>query len=95
VGTWNGLNPLRVAGPFVPAAGAEVLAAAHAGVDAPGAVSRIRSAAVSALAAFRQAMITVAPCPASIPATSKPRPLLAPVTTAVLPCRSGMSVSVQ
>jgi ABC-type hemin transport system ATPase subunit len=62
--------------------------------SAPGAAPRIRSAAASALAVFRHAMITVAPRQECILAISKPRKVLAPVTTAVVPHRSGMTVSV-
>ncbi len=50
--------------------------------------------AASPLAWSRQASTTSAPARASANAVSKPRPLLAPVTTAMRPERSGMSLVV-
>jgi hypothetical protein len=50
-------------------------------------LSRMRSAAASALLAVRQASITCAPCLANTRAASKPTPVLAPVTTTVRPSR--------
>src|ERR1700761_163573 len=61
---------------------------------APGTASRIRPAAAAALTGLRQARTTAAPCRASSRAVWKPRPVLAPVTTAVRPRRSGRSASV-
>src|SRR5437879_3353710 len=55
----------------------------------------IRSRAASPFAVLRQARITDAPLAANPRAASSPRPLLAPVTTMVLPERSGMSSTVQ
>ena len=62
---------------------------------APADAAAIWSAARPALSAFRQARTTWAPRPASTRAACRPSPVLAPVTTAVFPARSGMSASVQ
>ena len=57
--------------------------------------SRIAPAAPSPLAVLRQATITVAPARASSRAVTSPSPLLAPVTIAVRPDRSGIWLAVQ
>src|SRR3954452_4546697 len=61
---------------------------------ASGASDPIRAAASSPLPASRTASVTAAPWRASCKAIWSPRPLLAPVTTARRPFRSGMSSAV-
>src|SRR5271163_3493991 len=61
---------------------------------APDAEAEIRSAAVRALPRSRQARMTSARLRANSNAASYPIPLLPPVTTIVLPERSGMSAAV-
>ncbi len=55
----------------------------------------MRAAARPPFSGSRTARTTLAPRSASIRAVSKPSPVLAPVTTATLPCWSGMCCSVQ
>src|SRR4051794_30268473 len=63
--------------------------------DADGYRSRMRVSASPVLAGSRAARTTCAPAPASASAVWKPSPPFAPVTTAVRPVWSGMSLSVQ
>ena len=58
--------------------------------EASGLPDSIDSLAVAALSRLRAAITTWAPAPARARAVSRPRPLLAPVTTAMRPVKSGM-----
>ena len=58
-------------------------------------LARIRASAAAVFDGSRAARTTCAPAPASASAVWNPSPPFAPVTTAVRPARSGMSVSVQ
>src|SRR5439155_8328244 len=63
-------------------------------ISPPGTASRILRPASAPFSALRTAGATRAPARAGSRAAKKPMPLLAPVTTAVRPCWSGMSAAV-
>src|SRR5579875_3644104 len=63
--------------------------------DALGTFVAMIESACLAFSRLRLAMMTCAPLAASARHVSRPRPLLAPVTRAVRPCKSGISFVVQ
>jgi hypothetical protein len=63
--------------------------------EARGCEARMSLRARSTFCRLRAAMTTWAPAPASALEVSRPRPMLAPVTTATFPLRSGMSSTFQ
>ena len=73
----------------------EARSSATSSSEASGALARISSTAAAAFSWLRTAITTCAPFAASCRAVSSPSPPLAPVTTAVRPCWSGMSAALQ